>query len=204
MRQIKGCLQAEPCDYSAVVRKILLLLALAGVVEAEVASQAGSPRTRMEAQLEKAVAAFKGQMGVAAIDVRTGETIAVNADIRFPTASTIKTAVMVEAWHQVAGPAAVDGHHAHRSKKPRKVGGSGVLRGLHAGLPLTIADLIHLMIVLSDNTATNMLIGRLGTAHVNERLDAYGLTGNQTLSPDVPRRPRRTSCRISSASSASE
>ena len=41
MRQIKGCLQAEPCDYSAAVPKILLLLALAGVVEAEMASQAG-------------------------------------------------------------------------------------------------------------------------------------------------------------------
>ena len=79
MRQIKGCLQAEPCDYSAAVRKILLLLALAGVVEAEVASQAGNPRTRMAAQLEKAVTAFKGQMGVAAIEIRTGETIAVNA-----------------------------------------------------------------------------------------------------------------------------
>ena len=101
MRQIKGCLQAEPCGYSAAVRKILLLVALAGMVEAQVASQTDSPRTRMEAQLETAVRAFKGQMGVAAIDVRTGETIAVNADIRFPTASTIKTAVMVEAWHQV-------------------------------------------------------------------------------------------------------
>ena len=101
MRQIKGCLQAEPCGYSAAVRKILVLLALAGMVEAQVATQSGSPRTRMEAQLEKAVGAFKGQMGVAVIDVRTGETIAVNADIRFPTASTIKTAVMLEAWQQV-------------------------------------------------------------------------------------------------------
>ena len=182
MRQIKGCLQAEPCDYSAVVRKILLLLALAGVVEAEVASQAGNPRTRMEAQLEKAVAAFKGQMGVAAIDVRTGETIAVNADIRFPTASTIKTAVMVEAWHQVQGRR-LSMDTTLTLEEAAKVGGSGVLRGLHAGLPLTIADLIHLMVVLSDNTATNMLIGRLGTAHVNERLDAYGLKETKLFRP---------------------
>ena len=64
-----------------------------------------------------------------------------------------------------------------------KVGGSGVLRGLHAGLTLTIADLIHLMIVLSDNTATNMLIERLGTAHVNERLDAYGLKETKLFRP---------------------
>ena len=136
----------------------------------------------MEAQLEKAVAAFKGQMGVAAIDVRTGETIAVNADIRFPTASTIKTAVMVEAWHQVQGRR-LSMDTTLTLEEAAKVGGSGVLRGLHAGLPLTIADLIHLMIVLSDNTATNMLIGRLGTAHVNERLDAYGLKETKLFRP---------------------
>jgi beta-lactamase class A len=64
-----------------------------------------------------------------------------------------------------------------------KVGGAGMLRGLHDGLALTIADLIHLMIVLSDNTATNILIGRLGTARVNERLDAYGLKDTRLFRP---------------------
>ena len=182
MRQIKGCLQAEPCGYSAAVRKILVLLALAGLAQAQLAGQADTPRTRMEAQLERVVRAFKGQMGVAAIDVRTGETIAVNADTRFPTASTIKTAVMVEAWQQVQDQRlAMD--TTLRLEESAKVGGSGVLRGLHAGLTLTIADLIHLMIVLSDNTATNMLIGRLGTAHVNERLDAYGLKETKLFRP---------------------
>ena len=74
---------------------------------------------------------------------------------------------MVEAWHQVAA-AALSMDTTLTLEDAAKVGGSGVLRGLHAGLPLTIADLIHLMIVLSDNTATNMLIGRLGTAQVND------------------------------------
>ncbi len=53
-------------------------------------------------QVGAAVKAFRGQMGVAAIDLGTGETIAVGADARFPTASTIKTAVMIEAWQQAA------------------------------------------------------------------------------------------------------
>ncbi len=136
----------------------------------------------MEAQVEMAVKAFKGQMGVAAIDVETGDTIAINGDTRFPTASTIKTAVMVEAWQQVQDQR-LSMDATLRLEESAKVGGSGVLRGLHAGLTLTIADLIHLMIVLSDNTATNMLIGRLGTANVNERLDAYGLKDTKLFRP---------------------
>ena len=54
----------------------------------------------MEDQVGAVVREFRGQIGVAAIDLRTGETIAVDADARFPTASTIKTAVMIEAWQQ--------------------------------------------------------------------------------------------------------
>jgi beta-lactamase class A len=121
-------------------------------------------------------------MGVAAIDLGTGETVAVNADSRFPTASTIKTAVMVEAWQQAAdGRLSMDTTLTLRDAE--KVGGSGVLRGLHDGIALTIADLIHLMIVLSDNTATNMLIGRLGTMRVNDRLDGYGLKETRLFRP---------------------
>jgi beta-lactamase class A len=121
-------------------------------------------------------------MGVAAINLRTGETIAVDADTRFPTASTIKTAVMIEAWHQAAeGRLPMDSRIALRNAD--KVGGSGVLRGLGEGLSLSVADLIHLMIVLSDNTATNMLIERLGTGRINTRLESYGLTETKLFRP---------------------
>ena len=136
----------------------------------------------MEDQVAAAVKAFRGRMGVAAIDVRTGETIAVDADSRFPTASTIKTAVMIEAWQQSAdGGLSMDTPLTLRDAD--KVGGAGVLRGLHDGLALSVADLIHLMIVLSDNTATNLLIERLGTARVNQRLESYGLRETKLFRP---------------------
>ena len=141
----------------------------------------------MEDQIGAVVKAFRGQMGVAAIDIRTGETIGVSADARFPTASTIKTAVMIEAWQQVA-----DGRLSMETavtlRDADKVGGAGVLRGLHDGLALTIADLIHLMIVLSDNTATNLLIERIGTARVNARLESVRARRDEAVSTDVPRR----------------
>jgi beta-lactamase class A len=136
----------------------------------------------MEDQVGAILKAFRGEMGVAAIDLRTGETIAVGADARFPTASTIKTAVMIEAWQQAAdGRLSMDTTLTLRDAD--KVGGAGVLRGMHDGLTLTVADLIHLMIVLSDNTATNILIGRVGTARVNERLDSYGLKETRLFRP---------------------
>jgi beta-lactamase class A len=136
----------------------------------------------VEQKVGEIVRSFRGVMGVVAIDLRSGETVAVNADTRFPTASTIKTAVMVEAYQQAA-----DGRlpltTAISLKDSEKVGGSGVLNGMHEGLSLTVADLIHLMIVLSDNTATNMLIERIGTAKVNERLDSYGLRETRLFRP---------------------
>lgn len=136
----------------------------------------------MEDQVGAIVKAFRGRMGVAAIDVRTGETIAVDADSRFPTASTIKTAVMIEAWQQAAeGRLPMD--TAVTLREADKVGGAGVLRGLHDGLVLSVADLIHLMIVLSDNTATNLLVERVGTARVNERLESYGLRDTKLFRP---------------------
>ena len=157
-------------------------LDLTPLVLAMVALTQGAERGRVEEQVAGIVKAFRGQMGVAAIDVRSGQTIAVNADVRFPTASTIKTAVMLEAWHQAA-----DGRLPLDTVIPlrpdQKVGGSGVLRGLHDGLALTVADLIYLMMVLSDNTATNVLIERVGTANVDARLEAYGLKETKLFRP---------------------
>jgi beta-lactamase class A len=136
----------------------------------------------MQQRIAGIVTDFRGVMGVAAIDLASGATIAVNGDGRFPTASTIKTAVMLEAHHQAEeGRLPLDAKFTlHDSDK---VGGSGVLNGLATGLTLTTADLIHLMIVLSDNTATNLLIDRLGTARINARLDTYGLRETRLFRP---------------------
>jgi beta-lactamase class A len=135
-----------------------------------------------EREIGRLVAPFDGLIGVAAKDLSTGEEIALNADARFPTASTIKVAVMLEAWHRAAeGGLSLD--DAIELRDRHKVGGAGVLSAMHDGLRLTIRDLIHLMIVLSDNTATNLLIERLGTARIDSRLAAYGLRETHLFRP---------------------
>lgn len=136
----------------------------------------------MQQLIERAAEGAGGIVGVSAKNLLTGEEIAVNADLRFPTASTIKTAVMVEAYHQAAeGKLSLDERLPLRAGD--KVGGSGILNGLGDGLTLTVRDLIHLMVVLSDNTATNLLVTRLTAKAVDDRMVTYGLPQTKIFRP---------------------
>jgi beta-lactamase class A len=134
--------------------------------------------TRIAARLQS----FRGQMGVFAIHLGTGETVAVNADTRFPTASLIKAALMVEVFARLE-----DGRLRLDQLVPLtediKVGGSGVLHSLRGGSSWSVADLLFLTIALSDNTATNMLIGLTGTRAVNERMVSMGLAQTRLYRP---------------------
>lgn len=153
--------------------EVIALMVVAGPSPSPSPAPPAAP-SPIEARIAARLRSFDGRMGVTALHLATGEAIAVNADERFPTASGIKTAVMVEAFHQVA---------AGRIRKDElltltdaaKVGGSGVLHSLRAGAQLSVADLLFLMIALSDNTATNLLIERVGTRNVDDRMVAYGL-----------------------------
>jgi beta-lactamase class A len=141
----------------------------------------GKDQMNLEA-LHGAIKSFDGLVGVAARNMLTGEEMLVNADLRFPTASAIKIAVMVEAYHQASrGTLSLDTTLPLRTAD--KVAGSGVLNGLSDGLALPVRDLVHLMIVLSDNTATNLLVNRLGTANVDARLVALGLEHTKLFRP---------------------
>jgi beta-lactamase class A len=162
----------------------LLIGTLCAALAMGIAAQRGDmtkKKSDMES-IEKAIAGFDGLVGVAARNLATGEEILLNADLRFPTASTIKTAVMLEAFHQ-AGEGVLPMDTRLTLRDADKVGGSGVLNGLSDGLSLEVRDLVHLMIVLSDNTATNLLVNRLGTRNIDERLESYGLKDTKIFRP---------------------
>ena len=164
--------------YSCASMSLFLCLALCF---SSAAQNAKAARTNMDA-IQTEIEAFDGVVGLAARNLVTGEEIAVNGDMTFPTASAIKTAVMVEAWHQAReGTLPLD--TALRLRESDKVGGSGILNGLSDGLSISVRDLIHLMIVLSDNTATNMLVERLGTKNIDDRLASYGLRQTKIFRP---------------------
>jgi beta-lactamase class A len=137
----------------------------------------------LQAGMEKIVREFPGTIGISATNLDTGETVGVNAKMRFPTASLIKTAVLVEVHHQIAeGKLARDTRVTLRASD--RAGDETVpLNMLHDGATLTVADLANLMIAYSDNTATNLLVRRVGTANVDRRMVSYGLTETKIFRP---------------------
>lgn len=112
--------------------------------------------------------------GFAAIRVESGACFAVNGDALFPTASTFKVPVMVEVFAQArAGRFSIHDRIAYA--EPARVIGSGVMQALEVGLNPTIQDLLTLMIIISDNTATDILCDLVGLDNVTARMRALGL-----------------------------
>jgi beta-lactamase class A len=127
-------------------------------------------RGRLEQAISSVTSRFSGRLGFAAKNLRTGEEIAVDADTMYPTASVIKVVILAEVFAQ-----AEEGklHLDERVEVAASdiVLGSGILRDLMPGLQPTIHDLAMLMVIVSDNTATNLLIDRVGGVDViNHRI----------------------------------
>ncbi|HEV8383645.1 MAG TPA: serine hydrolase [Candidatus Acidoferrales bacterium] len=133
-------------------------------------------KVKLAKQLQQTAAEFDGVMGIAVKDLGTGETFFANADTVFPQASSIKIPILLELFRQAqAGTLKLD--ERVDLKKSMMAQGSGVLlRFGDGGSALSLRDLAVLMIVLSDNTATNILIDRVGLQNVNENLRRIGLT----------------------------
>lgn len=124
--------------------------------------------------VEEIVAEVGGTVAVAVRDVRGGLALDLRSDERFLSASVIKVAILVELMARVDEGDLNLGEKA-LLRDEDKVPGSGVLSMLHEGLEVTLEDLAHLMITVSDNTASNVLIDRLGTDRVNATLRRLGL-----------------------------
>lgn len=130
---------------------------------------------KLSADLNHLAASYDGVMGIFVKDVQSGETFAVNADTIFPQASSIKIPILIEVMRQAQEGRLnladrVEIHHAGL------VGGSGVLQFFSdGGSAVSLRDLAVLMVVLSDNSATNLIIERVGMDNVNAMLDGVGL-----------------------------
>jgi beta-lactamase class A len=123
---------------------------------------------------ERAEKTSTGKLAACLLDVQSGETWEYNADARRPAASIIKVPILIELFAR-AELGLLKLTETVLLRRKDKVGGAGVLLELHEGLPLTLRDLGILMTVVSDNTASNMLIDRLGMAEINERMQRIGM-----------------------------
>ena len=116
-----------------------------------------------------------GVVGVAAKHLEAGERVSHNAEAVFFTASTLKVPLLVELYRQVdAG--IIDVNERIDLTDALRVPGSGVLKELASGLRPTVHDLAMLMIIISDNTATDILYNRVGGDNINNTMQQLRLT----------------------------
>jgi len=135
------------------------------------------PATLFNALIE-AERRLGGTLGVVAHRLDGGHAVAYHDDQAFPAASTIKVFILQSLLEHVeAGARRLDDRHV--LKVSDQVTGSGILKALSPGQAYTLLDLATLMIIVSDNTATNMLIEDLGVEAVNASAARLGWTSTQ-------------------------
>jgi beta-lactamase class A len=136
---------------------------------------------KLENSIQQVNHDLDGTMGVAIMDLTDGRTFLLNPDSVFAQASSIKVAVLAELYHQqqqseqgIAGKAKLTDLYTVNARDI--VDGSAIMAGLTPGVTrVTNRDLATFMVAVSDNSATNVLIDRLGMQNVNALLDSLGL-----------------------------
>lgn len=141
---------------------------------------APTPKSSLDEQIQAAIAGFEGKVWIYAKNLDTGKDYGVRADEQTRTASTIKLAIMAEAFRQVA-----DGKLNWSDEivltKDKKVGGSGILFEFSDNTKIDLKTAVHLMIVVSDNTATNLVLDKVGADNVNDYMDSLGLANIKSM-----------------------
>ena len=134
----------------------------------------GAVDSALQSKIEALVAQHHGKLTLYASNLKTGVTVAVDAERAVPTASVIKLPILVEAMEQVKA-----GKHKLSEnitlQKDDIVQGSGILQFFDTPLVITLKDALTFMIVESDNTATNLVIDQIGIKNVNDHIASMGL-----------------------------
>ena len=129
----------------------------------------------LDAKLLPLIQAHKGKVTVALKHLETGESFAHDADATMPTASLIKLPILIEAYTQAEANPDLLGRTLTLTKSD-KVPGAGILtQHFSDGATFPVRDALRMMVVYSDNTATNMVIDQVGIHAVNDRMASLGL-----------------------------
>jgi beta-lactamase class A len=137
-------------------------------------NRSGQTQQTLQSQLNQIANHHHGKVALYAKNLKTGETAQIDPNTPVPTASVIKLTILLEALDQLRS------HQASFDekivlKKEDQVQGSGILGLLDTPLTLTLKDVLTLMIVVSDNTATNLAIDRFGLDKINAHTRELGL-----------------------------
>ncbi len=136
-------------------------------------------QSTLDSKIKAKIAGFNGHVSLYAKNLEHGATYALDADTPVRTASTIKLPIMIECFAE-ASEGKLDLAEGIQLTEDEKVSGSGILQDLSVR-EYPLRDLIMLMITLSDNTATNLVINRVGGNAVNARMAKLGLEQTRSM-----------------------
>jgi beta-lactamase class A len=143
-------------------------------------AQTVTPRVKIAERVQAAVKGFQGSVFLYAKNLETGVSFGLREDERVRTASTIKLPIMAAVFTAV-GEGKARWNEELTLHDADKVSGSGALFEFSDGVRLPLRDVMHLMIVVSDNTATNLILDRFTADYVNAQMDRLGLKQTRAL-----------------------
>ena len=171
-----GCPQELPLRSLAAV--LLLSLSLFAQTSAEPNAKQQLLWQKLESTIHDLDQNLDGVLGVYILDLTTGHSLSLHADEVFPQASTIKIAVLAELYRQSqqAGAGRAKLTDLYTVQKSDLVPDSFIMGGLTPGVTrVTNRDLATMVVAVSDNSATNVLMDRVGMNNVNALMDSLGL-----------------------------
>lgn len=158
--------------------RTIFLVVIALLLPLTASSQTATPDKpidRLRHSLEQISGSVSADWGIYIKSLDTGEEVAINADKVMDTMSVIKIPLLVDAYRQVDAGKLNPGDRITLTTADKRFG-TGVLRTFNDGLTMTLKDALTLMVIQSDNTATDMVFSRVGgPAHVNQTIRALGL-----------------------------
>ena len=134
----------------------------------------------LDGRVQAALDGFQGKVWIYAKNLDTGKEYSLRGEEQTRTASTIKLAIMAETFRQVA-QGKLHWDDPIELTKEKKQGGSGILFEFSDGTKIDLRTAVNLMIVVSDNTATNLVLDKVGTDNVNDFMDSLGLTDIKSM-----------------------
>jgi beta-lactamase class A len=156
------------------MRKATLLFFVACLFFTDIAPAQPTAQNSLQSEMDSIAAQHHGQVSLYAKDLKTGQTVALKADEPVQTASVIKLAILYEAMEQIRASKAHWDDKVTLTKE-NQTGGSGVLGFFDTPVTLTLKDVLSMMVMVSDNTATNVAIDKIGLDAVNAEMERLGL-----------------------------
>ena len=151
---------------------VLACFLLSPAMRSQAKPPAGTEELRQ--QIKRIKQQFPGDMAVYMKNLQSGDEIAIDADSTYETFSVIKIPIMAEVFHQAgAGKLSLDERITLKSGDQRLP--SGILYSMQPGLNPSIRDLLTLMIIISDNVATDLLADKVTRASVTRYMNDLGL-----------------------------